>query len=162
MGTEGEDVVADEGGGLKLRMPLRFQHGTVKAAAWQVCASHLAISTHIPWCVGAAMQHAHAALDEELGRQVLAEAGPAGLSTVEIAKRIQQQGLRDLRTSKTPEVGRSLLRKQCRWADQQSSAGVCCYVQPQAIYNQVVLIPKSLSETYSVCTGDVWAEVVHL
>ena len=38
MGTEGEDVVADEAGGLKLRMPLRFQHGTVKAAAWQVGA----------------------------------------------------------------------------------------------------------------------------
>ena len=36
MGTEGEDVVADEAGGLKLRMPLRLQPGTVKGAAWQV------------------------------------------------------------------------------------------------------------------------------
>lgn len=37
MGTEGEDVVADESGGLKLRLPQRFAIGTVKAAAWQVC-----------------------------------------------------------------------------------------------------------------------------
>jgi hypothetical protein len=39
--------------------------------------------------------------------QVLAEAGPAGLNIVDIAKRIQQQGLRDLRTSRTPEVCRA-------------------------------------------------------
>ena len=36
--------------------------------------------------------------------QVLAETGPEGLSISEIARRIQQSGLRDLRTSKTPEV----------------------------------------------------------
>ena len=36
--------------------------------------------------------------------QVLAEAGAAGLSTVEIARRIQAAGLRDLRTCKAPEV----------------------------------------------------------
>ena len=36
MGTEGEDVVADEAGGLKLRLPPRFAVGTMKAAAWQV------------------------------------------------------------------------------------------------------------------------------
>lgn len=36
--------------------------------------------------------------------QVLAEIGPEGLSIGEIARRIQQSGLRDLRTSKTPEV----------------------------------------------------------
>jgi hypothetical protein len=36
MGTEGEDVVADESGGLKLRLPIRFGAGSVKAAAWQV------------------------------------------------------------------------------------------------------------------------------
>lgn len=39
MGTEGEDVVADESGGLKLRLPVRFSAGTVKAAAWQVLAA---------------------------------------------------------------------------------------------------------------------------
>ncbi len=37
--------------------------------------------------------------------QVLSEAGPAGLNVVEIAKRIQRAGLRDLRTAKSPEVG---------------------------------------------------------
>lgn len=36
--------------------------------------------------------------------QVLAEAGAAGLSTAEIARRIQAAGLRDLRTCKSPEV----------------------------------------------------------
>lgn len=36
MGSEGEDVVADEAGGLKLHCPARFQPGTMKAAAWQV------------------------------------------------------------------------------------------------------------------------------
>lgn len=41
------------------------------------------------------------------GVQVLAEAGPDGLGITEIAKRIQKQGLRDLRTSRTPEVGPS-------------------------------------------------------
>lgn len=35
---------------------------------------------------------------------MLSEAGPAGLNVVEIAKRIQRQGLRDLRTAKSPEV----------------------------------------------------------
>lgn len=70
LGTEGEDIVVDESGGLRLKMPSRFAPGTVKAAAWQV----------------------------------LAEAGPEGLSIAEIAKRIQKQGLRDLRTSKTPEA----------------------------------------------------------
>ncbi|EIE24672.1 hypothetical protein COCSUDRAFT_46901 [Coccomyxa subellipsoidea C-169] len=70
MGTEGEDVVADEAGNLKLRLPPRYAVGTVKAAAWQV----------------------------------LAEAGPDGLGITEIAKRIQKQGLRDLRTSRTPEA----------------------------------------------------------
>ena len=38
MGTEGEDIVADEAGGLKLRLPIRFGVGTVKAAAWHVSA----------------------------------------------------------------------------------------------------------------------------
>ena len=69
-GTEGEDIVAGEGGGAQLRLPPRFGAGTVKAAAWHV----------------------------------LAEAGPAGLNIAEIARRIQRSGLRDLRTSKTPEV----------------------------------------------------------
>ena len=36
MGTEGEDVVAREDGGLKLRLPARFGVGTVKGAAWAV------------------------------------------------------------------------------------------------------------------------------
>ena len=36
MGSEGEDVVADDAGGLKLACPARFQPGTMKAAAWQV------------------------------------------------------------------------------------------------------------------------------
>ncbi|KAK9816480.1 hypothetical protein WJX72_000803 [[Myrmecia] bisecta] len=70
LGTEGEDIVADEGGGLKLRLPVRFGPGTVKAAAWQV----------------------------------LAEAGTSGLTISEIARRIQRSGLRDLRSSKTPEA----------------------------------------------------------
>ena len=36
--------------------------------------------------------------------QVLSEVGPEGLTISEIASRIQKQGLRDLRTSKTPEA----------------------------------------------------------
>jgi hypothetical protein len=36
--------------------------------------------------------------------QVLAAAGPDGLSIHKIASTIQNEGLRDLRTSKTPEV----------------------------------------------------------
>lgn len=36
--------------------------------------------------------------------KVLQEVGPEGLTITEIAKRIQDSGLRDLRTSKTPEV----------------------------------------------------------
>ena len=36
--------------------------------------------------------------------KVLQEVGPEGLTITEIAKRIQKSGLRDLRTSKTPEV----------------------------------------------------------
>ena len=43
-------------------------------------------------------------LHEMAAMQVLSEAGPAGLNVVEIAKRIQRQGLRDLRTAKSPEV----------------------------------------------------------
>ena len=43
-------------------------------------------------------------LCEVAAMQVLSEAGPAGLNVVEIAKRIQRQGLRDLRTAKSPEV----------------------------------------------------------
>eukprot|EP00884_Botryococcus_braunii_P016830 jgi/Botrbrau1/3830/Bobra.0183s0056.2 len=70
MGTEGEDVVVEEGGGLKLKMPTRYGPGTVKAAAWQV----------------------------------LTEAGPQGLPITEITRRIQESGLRDLRTSRTPEA----------------------------------------------------------
>ena len=35
MGTDGEDLVADEAGGLRLRLPPRLGIGTVKAAAWQ-------------------------------------------------------------------------------------------------------------------------------
>ncbi|KAK9835073.1 hypothetical protein WJX81_008591 [Elliptochloris bilobata] len=69
-GTEGEDIVAGEGGSAQLRLPPRFGAGTVKAAAWHV----------------------------------LAEAGPAGLNIAEIARRIQRSGMRDLRTSKTPEA----------------------------------------------------------
>ena len=41
---------------------------------------------------------------EVTAMQVLSDAGPAGLNVVEIAKRIQRQGLRDLRTAKSPEV----------------------------------------------------------
>ena len=37
---------------------------------------------------------------------VLEHSGPQGLSIQEIARRIQASGLRDLRTSKTPEVWR--------------------------------------------------------
>ena len=62
---------------------------------------------HVCWLV----HYARTRLSVTVGLQVLAEAGPAGLSTVEIAKRIQQQGLRDLRTSKTPEVGYPLSGK---------------------------------------------------
>ena len=40
--------------------------------------------------------------------KVLQEVGPEGLSIAEIAARIQEQGLRDLTTSKTPEVRSSL------------------------------------------------------
>ena len=36
--------------------------------------------------------------------QVLSDAGPAGLSLAEIAYRMQKQGLRDLKTTKTPEA----------------------------------------------------------
>ena len=36
IGVEGEDVVHDPAGGLKLRMPMRLGIGTVKAAAWHV------------------------------------------------------------------------------------------------------------------------------
>ncbi|MEW5303073.1 MAG: hypothetical protein WDW36_005801 [Sanguina aurantia] len=77
-GTEGEDVLVDEAGGQRLRLPPRFSNGTMKAAAWQV----------------------------------LAEAGPAGLSVTDIARQIQKQGLRDLRGSKTPEasIGGALSR----------------------------------------------------
>ena len=39
--------------------------------------------------------------------QVLAEAGPAGMRVEEIARRIQKQGLRDLRSSRW--VGRSTM-----------------------------------------------------
>lgn len=47
-----------------------------------------------------------------LNFQVLAEAGPAGLSVTDIARQIQKQGLRDLRGSKTPEasIGGALSR----------------------------------------------------
>ncbi|KAF5834831.1 hypothetical protein DUNSADRAFT_8371 [Dunaliella salina] len=38
MGVEGEDVVEDEQGNLKLRLPNRLGIGTVKAASWQVLA----------------------------------------------------------------------------------------------------------------------------
>ncbi|KAK9817548.1 hypothetical protein WJX74_003802 [Apatococcus lobatus] len=36
IGADGEDVVADDSGELKLRMPARFDPGSVKGAAWQV------------------------------------------------------------------------------------------------------------------------------
>ena len=36
MGTDGEDVYADETGSLRLKLPPRFGIGTVKAAAWAV------------------------------------------------------------------------------------------------------------------------------
>ena len=36
MGTDGEDVYSDETGSLKLKLPVRFGIGTVKAAAWAV------------------------------------------------------------------------------------------------------------------------------
>ena len=36
LGTEGEDIIEDESGGLKLRLPARFGPTTVKGAAWQV------------------------------------------------------------------------------------------------------------------------------
>lgn len=42
MGTDGEDVYADETGSLKLKLPVRFGIGTVKAAAW-------AVSLHPPF-----------------------------------------------------------------------------------------------------------------
>ncbi|KAG2450131.1 hypothetical protein HYH02_000234 [Chlamydomonas schloesseri] len=71
-GMEGEDVLDDgaTGGSLKLRMPQRYTHGTVKAAAWQV----------------------------------LANVGPNGLSVGDLVRRIQKQGLREMRSSKTPEA----------------------------------------------------------
>ena len=40
---------------------------------------------------------------------VLTHVGPAGMSINEIARQIQQQNLRDLRTSKTPEVGPAII-----------------------------------------------------
>ena len=57
MGTEGEDVVADEAGGLKLRLPPRFAVGTMKAAAWQV--DHLFLfagASHVVLVVNGACQ----------------------------------------------------------------------------------------------------------
>lgn len=36
LGQEGEDIVVDEQGGLKLKLPPRLAVGSVKAAAWQV------------------------------------------------------------------------------------------------------------------------------
>ncbi len=36
IGAEGEDVLPDPSGNLKLRMPARLATGSVKAAAWQV------------------------------------------------------------------------------------------------------------------------------
>ena len=48
MGSEGEDVVADEGGGLKLHCPARFQPGTMKAAAWQVHSNVAPSLAHFP------------------------------------------------------------------------------------------------------------------
>nr|ABY60733.1 zygote-expressed homeodomain protein [Chlamydomonas reinhardtii] len=71
-GMDGEDVLDDgaTGGSLKLRMPQRYTHGTVKAAAWQV----------------------------------LANVGPNGLSVGDLVRRIQKQGLREMRSSKTPEA----------------------------------------------------------
>ncbi|GFR41131.1 hypothetical protein Agub_g1779, partial [Astrephomene gubernaculifera] len=71
-GYENEDVLDDgsTGGTLKLRMPARLVHGTVKAAAWQVLAS----------------------------------AGPSGLSVGDMVRRIQRTGLREMRSSKTPEA----------------------------------------------------------
>lgn len=51
-------------------------------------------------------------------RQVLAQAGPEGLSLAEIVRRMQQQGLRDMtRSSKTPEasIGGALARDAVFW-----------------------------------------------
>ena len=62
--------MADDSGELKLRMPARFDPGSVKGAAWQV----------------------------------LTDVGPEGMTVIEITRQIQLQHLRDLRTSKTPEV----------------------------------------------------------
>lgn len=40
MGTDGEDVLPDETGHLRLKLPPRFGIGTVKAAAWAVRHLH--------------------------------------------------------------------------------------------------------------------------
>lgn len=45
--------------------------------------------------------------------KVLQDVGPEGLSITEIARRIQEQGLRDLTTSKTPEVRPFALCSSC-------------------------------------------------
>ncbi len=71
IGEDGEDVVDDKNGQLILRMPVRFDPGSVKGAAWQV----------------------------------LENVGPEGITINQIAREIQNQNLRNLRTSKTPEVG---------------------------------------------------------
>lgn len=79
LGTEGEDVVKDDAGRVKLVVPARFGLGTVKGAAYKV----------------------------------LQDIGPEGLSITEIARRIQEQGLRDLTTSKTPEVWPLAFSESC-------------------------------------------------
>ncbi len=139
MGTEGEDVVADPSGGLKLRMPMRMGIGTVKAAAWHVrCSLTLRLTfltlrmssigsldappfvlSHQPvgpshftdgWerCCRRMYSTGRCPLAQDLSRvlhtQVLAEVDADGINTAELARRIQRSGLRDLRSSKTPEA----------------------------------------------------------
>lgn len=63
--------------------------------------------------------------------QVLAEAGPEGMRVEEIARRIQKLGLRDLRSSRTPEasvagaLGRDVLFARVAPATYALQVGVC-------------------------------------
>ena len=48
--------------------------------------------------------HPHPHMHTHAPPQVLAEAGPGGLHVEELCREMQRRGLRDLRSSKTPEA----------------------------------------------------------
>jgi hypothetical protein len=59
MGTDGEDVYADETGALLLRLPPRFGVGTVKAAAWAVTPPPPPGLSYVPVCTVDSPQTGH-------------------------------------------------------------------------------------------------------